>query len=130
MDVPALSFSEIHADKRGESSAVVRERVIAAREVQVRRQGAANAALRPAELQRLVRLSDEASSLLQVAVDRMGLSGRAHDRVLQVALTVRDLGRPTTKTPLTLDAEEIGEALAYRRIDRRPASVVLPEASA
>lgn len=128
--MPALSFSEIHADKRGESSAVVRERVIAARDVQVRRQGAPNAALRPAELQRLVRLSDDARALLQVAVDRMGLSGRAHDRVLQVALTVRDLGRPATKTPVTLGAEEIGEALAYRRIDRRPASVVLPEASA
>jgi magnesium chelatase family protein len=133
VDVPALAFSEIHAGRRGESSAAVRERVVAARELQLRRQGAPNAGLHPSGLRRLVRLSSAAEALLQVAVDRMGLSGRAHDRVLQVALTIHDLARPSTKpppAPITLGSDEIAEALGYRRVDRRPPQVELPEASA
>jgi magnesium chelatase family protein len=129
VDVPALTFAEIHGAKRGESSAAVRERVIAARAIQQDRQGCPNAAIHPAELRRLVKLETSASALLQGAVDRLGLSGRAHDRVLQVGLTIRDLSRPSVQVPVVLGTDEIAEALAYRRLDRRVAQVVAPGAS-
>src|SRR6185295_14083166 len=87
VEVPALTFEELSGTSDGETTASVRERVIAARNVQLRR-GRLNAHLGPTDLRRRVRLSEAARTLLQHAVDRMGLSGRAHDRVLKLALTI------------------------------------------
>jgi magnesium chelatase family protein len=94
----------------GEPSAVVRERVIAARQVAHRRQGCANAELGPAETRRQARLTGTARDQLAAGHHRMGLSGRGHDRVLRVARTVADL-----RGAEAVDDEHVEAALSFRR---------------
>jgi magnesium chelatase family protein len=112
-DVPALSYAEL-AGPAGERSAAVAARVQAARERQAlraREGGAvANAALDPARLRATVRLEGAAAQLLATAVDRLGLTGRAHDRVLKVALTIADLAGAER-----VGAAHLAEALQFRR---------------
>jgi magnesium chelatase family protein len=143
VDVPSLSFDEISSATHAESSAAVRERVIAARAFQLQRWSCLNARLPPAQLRAGVRLTSSARKLLAHAVDRLGVSGRAHDRVLQVALTLRDLGdavavRDASMAPVELDESHVAEALAYRALERRrqgfipgsPGPRIVPDASA
>jgi magnesium chelatase family protein len=98
------------AGAEGESSEVVRNRVIAAREVARRRQGCPNAELGPAEIRRHARLTPPARGELALGHRRMGLSGRGHDRVLRVARTVADLHSCDR-----VDADHVAAALAFRR---------------
>ena len=110
VDVPRLTREELRGGEVAEGSAAIRDRVAAARDLQMRRQGVANAALAGRALRKHASLGDEAESLLSRAIDRMGLSGRAHDRVLRVARTAADLaGKPE------VGVEHLAEALNYRR---------------
>ena len=97
----------------GESSAAVRERVVAGARAPGARgsgPGACNATMTPAETRRHCRLDREGRELLAAGHARLGLSGRGHERVLRVARTIADLaGRER------IDAERVGEALALRR---------------
>ena len=81
-----------------------------AREVQERRQGSPNSALSGRRLREACALKGDAETLFSRAVDRMGLSGRGHDRVLRVARTVADLSGEED-----IAAEHVAEALNYRR---------------
>ena len=116
VEVPALPASDLDGPP-GESSAAVAGRVAAARQRQWARRGAAgsatNAALDPARL-RVVAAPDPAGrTLLRTAIDRMQLSGRAHDRLLRVARTIADLdGR------VTVSASDVAEALQFRAAAR------------
>ena len=110
VDVPRLTREELRSEDLAESSLKIRERVVAAREVQVGRQGCSNAVLEGRKLREICRLRGDSETLFSKAIDRMGLSGRSHDRVLRVARTIADLAA----------TEEIGvghlaEALNYRR---------------
>ncbi|MCA9557522.1 MAG: ATP-binding protein, partial [Myxococcales bacterium] len=101
----------------GEDSAAVRDRVQRARRRQTERLGAiglaCNAQLRPAHLAAFCALDEAAGSLLGAAIDRLGLSARAHDRVLKVARTIADLeGAPS------IGATHMAEAIQYRQLDR------------
>jgi magnesium chelatase family protein len=98
----------------GETSAAVRERVCAAREVQRRRlAGRANAEMTPLEARRHVRIGPASASMLTAARARGGLSGRGHDRVLRVARTIADLAQRAQ-----VEHEDVVEALSYRGHDR------------
>jgi magnesium chelatase family protein len=110
VDVPRLSRTELRDGEPAESSAEVRARVAAARERQVARQGVANAALSGRALREHCILGVDAEAIFSRAIDRMALSGRAHDRVLRVARTIADLSGEDE-----IAAEHLAEALNYRR---------------
>ena len=98
-----------------EPSAAIRTRVMAARETQYRRQGAdvCNAALPPARLAECCPLTEDASQMFRAAFERLGLTARAHDRVLRMARTIADLADSPVIGP-----EHLAEALQYRTLDR------------
>ena len=102
-----------------EHSADIRARVLAARERQYARQGAdvCNAAIPPPQLAEHCPLSADASRMFAAAFQRLGLTARAHDRVLRVARTIADLADSNV-----IEAEHLAEALQYRSLDRAAGS--------
>jgi magnesium chelatase family protein len=118
VEAPALGIDELRSARPGESSAAMRARVEAAREAQRRRfggrAGACNAAMGPSDLRAHAALERAQGDLLQQAMERLGLSARAYDRVLKVARTIADLaGADRIATAHLL------EAIHYRSLDRR-----------
>ncbi|MGZ5042720.1 MAG: YifB family Mg chelatase-like AAA ATPase [Usitatibacter sp.] len=109
VDVPALSSGDLAAASPGESSRTVRERVACARSRQIERQGCVNSALAGAELEARARLDASARDMLREAAASMGLSARAHHRVMKVARTVADL-----EGSARVAERHVGEALRYR----------------
>src|ERR1700682_864344 len=95
IEVPAVPFQELSATADGTSSAAMRAQVDKARQVQRDRYGADNHRLNSRMMTRQLRkycgLDAEGKGLLQVAMDDLGLSARAHDRILRVARTIADL---------------------------------------
>ncbi len=116
VQVPRLTREELVSRPRGEPSAAVRARVIAARRIQWERMresdGSSNSQLAPNEIARYCMLNKDAKRLLEMAIDRFGLSARAYTRVLKVARTIADLdGAAEISEP------HLAEAIQYRAID-------------
>jgi magnesium chelatase family protein len=112
VDVPAVAPGLLGAGG-ATTSAAVRERVVRAREAQGARGVRCNARLRGGALRRHCALDDAGRRLLHAAVERLGLSARAHDKVLRVARTIADL-----EGAEALRAEHVAEAIQYRALDR------------
>jgi magnesium chelatase family protein len=93
-------------------SGEMRARVLAAREIQ-RRRGFYNAGIPHRDLRRLAALDDAGERTLETAVRRMGLSARAHDRILKVSRTIADLTGAEA-----VSAKHVAEAVQYRSLDR------------
>jgi magnesium chelatase family protein len=110
VDVPRLTREELRGRETAEPSKSIRERVTRAREIQRRRQGTPNCALSGRRLREVCALGADPEILFSRAIDRMGLSGRGHDRVLRVARTVADLSGEEE-----IAVEHLAEALNYRR---------------
>lgn len=118
IEVPAVKFEELASLQEGESSETVRRRVQQARERQLKRfkglKGIyANAHMTSAELEKHCKLDSESLGLLRTAIDRLGLSARAYDRILKVSRTIADLeGVDAIRPP------HVAEAIQYRSLDR------------
>ncbi|MDQ3636794.1 MAG: YifB family Mg chelatase-like AAA ATPase, partial [Actinomycetota bacterium] len=113
VDMPRVTREELRGGEgrdAAETSAEIRARVAAAREVQLARASVPNASLAGRELRAACVLGGDAEMLFSRAIDRMGLSGRAHDRVLRVARTIADLAGEED-----IAVEHVAEALNYRR---------------
>ncbi len=113
LEVPAVAFKELRTPGgEAESSAAIRERVIRARQHQARR-GFTNAHLPTQALRKLCVLDDAGERTLETAVRKLGLSARAHDRILKVARTLADLADSER-----VQAKHVAEAVQYRSLDR------------
>ena len=115
VEVPALQFDELRRRADAESSADIKKRVDAARDVQRRRFGSpamSNARMGPREMERWCALSPEGEALMRDAFASLGLTARSYDRILRVARTIADLDGAETVGPMHL-----AEAVQYRTYD-------------
>jgi magnesium chelatase family protein len=118
VEVIPVPFNELSKSRVAEASEHIRNRVIAAREIQEQRYKNeigvyANAQMSSRMLRQICRLNNDSSELLKIAMDKLGLSARAYDRILKVSRTIADLeGSEDIKT------EHLAEAIQYRSLDR------------
>lgn len=118
VEVTPVSFEKIANQQRSESSERIRERVVRAREVQLDRfkenEGIfCNAMMSSPMVNEICQIQEAGKNLLKTAMERLGLSARAYDRILKVSRTIADLsGSPDIKT------EHLAEAIQYRSLDR------------
>ena len=118
VEVDKVSFNELSAKSKGESSAQIRHRVIEAREVQSRRfmgmDGVyCNAQMNTKMARKICKIDDAGEAMLKKAMNSLGLSARAFDRILKVSRTIADLDRSEN-----IQTCHIGEAIQYRSLDR------------
>jgi len=112
--VPRLAPAELRGNAaRGEPTAAVRTRVLAARAQQLARAGKTNALLAQSETERDCRLCDRGQALLEASMARLMLSARATQRILRVARTIADLDGAEQ-----IGLAHLGEAIGYRQLDR------------
>ena len=118
IEVPAVKYKELRGEQAVEDSAAVRGRVVSARGRQLERfagekQIYANAQMPPKLIRKYCQISAEGEKLLENAITRLGLSARAHDRILKVARTIADLD-----SAADIEPRHLGEAIQYRTLDR------------
>ena len=118
IEVPAVKYKELSSSAKGETSQQVRERVIAAREIQYKRfEGITNifnnGGMSSKEVRNFCQLDSAGAELLKMAMTKLGLSARAYDRILKVSRTIADLEKTENILP-----QHISEAIQYRSLDR------------
>jgi len=117
IEVPAVPFQELTGRHCGTSSEEMRRRVVAAREIQRNRFGETstrhNARMTSRQVRQFCPLDGDCTDLLKSSVNELGLSARAHDKVLRVARTIADL-----ETSTHVRVTDIQEAINYRMLDR------------
>jgi magnesium chelatase family protein len=117
IDVPAVPYKDLSNELPSEKSDAIRGRVIGARERQLKRFRAdkifANGQMKTRHIKKYCTLSDDAHSLLDTAMQRLGLSARAYSRILKVSRTIADLDASDI-----IESRHVGEAIQYRTLDR------------
>jgi magnesium chelatase family protein len=119
IEVPPVPYRDLTAREAGESSAAIKARIEEARRIQKERfngdQTRFNASMSEAQVRSFCALDADSRQLIEMAVDRLGMSARAHTRILKVARTIADLeGNPA------IGSSHVAEAIQYRSLDRRP----------
>jgi magnesium chelatase family protein len=118
VEVIPVPFSELSKSRLSENSSSIRERVVGARIIQERRfegiEGVyCNAQMSSKMLRKVCKINNESNEMLKTAMDRLGLSARAYDRILKVARTIADLANSED-----IMTEHLAEAILYRSLDR------------
>jgi magnesium chelatase family protein len=117
VEVPAVQYQDLAQESSGESSQTIRQRINAARMVQQERftqhKIYCNAQMPPRLLKRFCQLDEDSHGLLETAIDRLGLSARAHNRILKIARTIADI-----EGLEQISSAHIAEAIQYRSLDR------------
>lgn len=118
VELPPVEYEQLSSKGIEETSLDVRKRVNKAREIQTKRFNGTtincNSQIPPSLLQEYCIMSSSADKLLKTAFERMGMSGRAYERVLKLARTIADLEDSTL-----IESEHISEAIQYRSLDRK-----------
>jgi magnesium chelatase family protein len=118
IEVPSVKFREITGGRPGESSAAIRQRVMAARKVQHKRfagsKVSCNARMGSRHLKEFCALDEATMEMLKLAMAEMNLSARAYDRILKVSRTIADLAGAESLT-----SDHVGEAVQFRSLDRQ-----------
>ncbi len=118
LEVAPVDYRHLSAGREGESSEVIRSRVTAARAIQEKRFGSSgvncNSAMTAAQLKKFCPLSRAVKVTLERAMEELGLSARAWDRILKVSRTIADLAGEEELTPA-----QVSEAINYRVLDRK-----------
>ena len=123
IETTPVPFADLSKMQPGESSAAIRERVVKARRIQqVRFSGSGihcNAQMTSKQMRLYCKPDEQSNRMLQMAMDRFGLSARAYDRILKVARTIADLDPISTEEhPAAINSRHISEAIGYRSLDR------------
>lgn len=118
VEVTPVNFSELSSDRPAEKSKLIRERVSAGREIQHLRfedrdDVFCNAQMSPNMVRNICKINDAGQALLKQAMEKLGLSARAYDRILKVARTIADLAQSDE-----IELEHLAEAIHYRSLDR------------
>lgn len=118
IEVTPVSFDELADRKPAEKSALIRERVIKARKIQTERYSAnegihCNAQMSSKMLRTYCQVQEAGQKLMKVAMEKLGLSARAYDRILKVARTIADL-----EESANIETHHLAEAIQYRSLDR------------
>jgi magnesium chelatase family protein len=117
IEVPRLAYEDLSLSPKGESSARIRERVVAARRIQQKRFSDGptwcNALMSRRELENCCILEPQAQKLLEGAYQRLQMSARAHDRILKLSRTIADLDGAEI-----ISLTHLAEAIQYRSLDR------------
>ncbi len=118
VEVTPVNFDELASSENTENSSSIRERVIAAREIQEKRfeksdHVFANAHMESKKLREVCQIGSDSVALLKTAMEKLGLSARAYDRILKVSRTIADLSGSND-----IQAAHIAEAIQYRSLDR------------
>jgi magnesium chelatase family protein len=118
IEVPAVKYKELRSNGDAEPSAAIRHRVVEARKIQMQRYAGekkiyANSQMPPRLIRKHCAISADGEKILETAIQRLGLSARAHDRILKVARTIADLDAAPSIEP-----KHLSEAIQYRTLDR------------
>ncbi len=118
VEVPAVPFKDLKNTHAAESSKEIRGRVMAARRIQSKRfqktKLHANAQMKSRHIHKYCQIDGRAESLLETAIEKLGLSARAYNRILKISRTIADLCGE-----MQITAEHISEAVQYRNLDRK-----------
>ena len=123
VEVPAVKYTELSSKRAGEKSEDIRHRVVGAQTVQRERFNGrkglfCNADMESREIKEFCQIDQAGAELLKMAMQKLGLSARAYDRILKVARTIADLANSESIKP-----EHLSEAIQYRSLDRNFYSV-------
>jgi magnesium chelatase family protein len=118
IEVPAVPYKELSAEYTGEKSEDIRKRVVAARNIQLERfkndkRIYSNGQMKTRHIKKYCKLSSDAQSLLDTAMQKLGLSARAYTRILKLSRTIADL-----EASEDIQSHHISEAIQYRTLDR------------